>query len=237
MRSCREISSLFLVCLALGGCAHNPPNGDPLEKCNRFFYDANEGLDRLLLKPAADLYVEVVPRPVRTGLGNVLANLFYGKVILNDLLQGKIAEGVDGFGRMAVNSTFGIGGIFDVATRGGLPAHYNDFGITLGKWSLPAGCYLFVPVMGPTTPRDAAGVVTAILTSPLFWASAPLAVTIPVDAVGAVAARSRAEGQIQFRNRAAIDPYVFTREAYLQYRAAQIRGPKPAAELRIYEEE
>src|SRR6266513_2880657 len=142
------------IVLIGGGCAHNPKNPDPFHKVNRFFYKVNDGLDKILLKPAMDVYTKVVPKPVRHGLGNFFDNLGYGNVILNDMLQGHIKDGFAGMGRMAVNTTVGVGGVFDVATKWNLPSHSNDFGITLGKWGAGPGPYLVLPLYGPSTFRD-----------------------------------------------------------------------------------
>src|SRR5437867_471452 len=134
------------------GCSSTP--GDPLEKFNRAMYGFNEGLDRHAIKPAADAYVKVIPRPVRTGVGNFFSNLAYLNVIVNDLLQAKFRQGLDDSGRVVVNSTVGIAGIFDPATKWGLPVHENSLGTTLGKWGVRPGPYLVIPVLGPSTVRD-----------------------------------------------------------------------------------
>ena len=113
---------------------------DPWEKNNRTFYNMNDQMDRVALRPLADLYVRAVPRTIRVGLGHGFDNLGYFNVILNDFLQGNTRQGASDAGRMAANSTIGILGLFDVATRWGMPPHENDFGITLGKWgAAPAG--------------------------------------------------------------------------------------------------
>src|SRR4051812_38894883 len=124
MRYSRAWSALILVIalFALTGCATDPKNPDPYEKTNRFFFGVNETLDKFILKPATDLYVAVIPRPVRTGVTNAFDNLGYGNVIVNDLLQGKFDQAFRDTGRMAVNTTVGIAGVFDVATGWNLPA-------------------------------------------------------------------------------------------------------------------
>lgn len=217
--------------LVLAGCANNPRNPDPFEKPNRFFYDVNDLLDRALLKPASDLYVKVLPTPVRTGIGNALDNLHYANVILNDFLQGKNAQGASDSGRMAVNSTIGVLGIFDVATKWGMPRHRNDFGITLGKWGSGPGPYLVLPLLGPTSGRDAPGIVVSIVTNPVYWLDQPWTVTVPLDVTSALDERTSIDAAIRFRNRAALDPYLFTREAYLRHRLSRIHeGQSPTTE-------
>jgi phospholipid-binding lipoprotein MlaA len=220
----------------LGGCTGSNPR-DPFEQTNRFFYDFNDGLDKVALKPLSDVYIAVLPEQVRTGLGNAFDNLGYGNVILNDLLQGKWDQGGGDATRMAVNSIIGIGGLFDVASAWGLPARDNDFGITLGKWGVPAGPYVVLPLFGPNSARDVAAIPVAILTDPLTWVDPPLGARIPLGITKAADARSRADQALRFRAQAAIDPYVFTREAYLQYRESKIQEGKKAPEKDIYEEE
>src|SRR5947207_6679424 len=124
---------LLALLLVGGGCAQNPKNPDPFEKCNRFFYKVNDGLDKVLLKPASDVYTKVIPRPVRHGLGNFFDNLGYGNVILNDFLQRHVKDGFGSAGRMAVNSTVGVAGVFDVATQSKLPSPSDGFGSPFGN--------------------------------------------------------------------------------------------------------
>jgi phospholipid-binding lipoprotein MlaA len=220
----------------LGGCA-GPNKLDPWEQSNRFFYNFNDGLDQVALKPLSDVYVAVLPQPVRTGLGNAFDNLGYGNVILNDILQGKWDQGGSDAARMAVNSIIGIGGIFDVAGTWGLAAHPNDFGITLGKWGVPAGPYVVLPLFGPNCTRDLPAIPVGMLTDPMTWVNPPLAVKISLGGTEAADGRSRAAKAARFRNEAAIDPYVFTREAYLQYRETRINEGKTPPKNDIYEED
>ena len=223
--------------ITLSGCAGGRGNIDPWEETNRVFYNFDDGLDRVLLKPASDFYVKVVPDPIRTGLGNGFTNLGYANVILNDFLQAKWNQGLSDTGRMAVNSTIGIAGIFDVASRCGLLSHQNDLGITLGKWGSQPGPYLVLPLLGPLTVRDAPGFIVASVTNPVTWVSPPLYVTAPLGTVEALDRRSRVETALRFRNVAAIDPYIFTRNAYLQYRDNLIYEGQKAIDQSLYEKE
>lgn len=223
--------------ILLSGCACPPGNSDPLEKINRVIYRFNEGLDRALLEPASDLYVKHLPEPARTGLANAFENLGYANVVLNDFLQGQWGQGLQDAARMAVNSTIGVAGIFDVATRWDLPAHRNDFGLTLGKWGAGPGPYLVVPLLGPSSGRDILGFGTVLLTSPIYWINPPLTVTIPLTATRLVVARSDADSAMQFRDEAAIDPYVFTRDTYLQHRRNLILSAPPPPDDGFYEPE
>jgi len=222
---------LFVLAGGLcGGCAAGPNKDDPWEKANRFIYNVNDGFDKVALKPVADGYRKVIPQEIRAGLGNGFDNLVYFNVILNDFLQGKWNQGLGDTGRMAANSTVGIGGVFDPATSWGLPSHDNDFGITLAKWGVDTGPYLVLPLLGPSSLRDVSGVGVEYLCSPLTYLDLPLKISSPVYTVDVVDARSRVDRAERFRNAAAIDPYVFTREAYLQYRANRINEGKPTSQ-------
>jgi phospholipid-binding lipoprotein MlaA len=225
---------LWLTTLA-AGCSSNPV--DPCEPTNRFFYGFNSGLDRFVLKPAADGYVKFVPKFIRTGLGNAFDNLDYFNVVLNDFLQGKGGQGWGDFARMAANSTVGVGGIFDVATGWGLPAHDNSFGTTLGKWNVKAGPYLVLPLVGPSCARDAPGLGVELVTDPVFWLFPPWSVTIPLGATDTIDLRSRSDFIFRFRDEAAIDPYVFTRESYLRYRENVIHEGKAPTDESLYEDD
>lgn len=226
----------WMLILLGGGCAGTRGNIDPWERTNREFYKFDDNLDRKFIEPASNFYVKVVPEPVRTGLGNGINNLGYLNVILNDFLQGKWQQGLGDAARMAVNSTVGIAGIFDVASRWHLPAHENDFGTTLGKWGVEPGPYMVLPLLGPATLRDTPGFVVASATNPVTWLSPPLYASIPLGTVEAMDRRSRVESAIRFRNAIAIDPYIFTRNAYLQYRDNLVHEGKKAVDESLYDE-
>ncbi len=221
----------------LVSCAANPENPDPYEKTNRSLYKLNEDIDKWVLKPLSKIYEGIFPKPARTCIDNGFNNLHYGNVIVNDFLQGKFRQGRHDLERMAVNSTLGIGGLFDVGTRLNRPKNKNDFGITLGIWGVGPGPYLLIPVVGPLTLRDVPGIGVGLVTNPLFWVSTPLAVDIPLDVVETANARSQGDLLARFRNEAAIDPYVFTRDAYLQHRESQIHPVQatPAKDQDLYD--
>jgi phospholipid-binding lipoprotein MlaA len=226
---------LLAIVGLLGGCTAGPNKADPWEANNRKFYDMNEGLDKAVFKPLSDGYVAVVPKEARNGLSNAFENLGYFNVILNDFLQGKWEQGWSDSGRMTVNSTIGIAGIFDVAVHWGMPAHENDFGITLGKWGVEPGPYEVLPFFGPSCGRDLMVLPVEIVTDPTTWV-APFAAQTGLFWAEAIDARSNAEKAMRFRNQAALDPYVFTRDAYLQYRDAQIHEGQTAPKTDIYED-
>jgi phospholipid-binding lipoprotein MlaA len=228
---------LLLTAVVFGGGCAGPNPADPYEQSNRFFYDVNDGIDKVALKPLSDGYVAVMPKEGREAMGNAFANLGYFNVILNDFLQGKWDQGWSDAGRMTVNSTIGIGGFFDVAVHWGMPSHENDFGITLGKWGAQPGPYMVLPLLGPSCARDVPAVPVEIVTDPTTWLDMPIGASIGLYAAEAVDARSNAAQALRFRNAAALDPYVFTRDAYLQYREAQIHEGKTTPKKDIYEEE
>jgi phospholipid-binding lipoprotein MlaA len=229
--------ALLLSLSFLPACATTHSKVDPFEPTNRVFYQFNDGLDAVIFKPLSDGYVLIVPREIRTGLSNGFDNLGYFNVILNDFLQAKWEQGWSDSGRMFVNSTLGVAGLFDPATSMGLQKHDNDFGITLGKWGAPAGPYLVIPLLGPSTARDVPDIGMQFLTNPLTWADLPLAATISVSAEQAIDTRSRMDQEVRFRDKAAIDPYVFTRDAYLQYREARIHENKPTVDPSMYDDD
>jgi len=152
-------AALALAC-SLVGCASLPQGStrdprDHIERFNRSMYKFNTALDHGILRPVARGYVKVTPRPVRTGVSNFFGNLGYTKTIGNDIFQGHPLDFGSDVARLVVNTTVGIGGVFDPATRFGLEKHDRDFGQTLGKWGLPTGTYLILPLLGPSDVRDA----------------------------------------------------------------------------------
>src|ERR1700690_4014345 len=218
------------VCLlALTGCASIPsgerdPN-DPHEGFNRSMYRFNDKLDEAVLKPVSSAYTRTLPQTVRTGVSNFYSNITYLDTTLNSFLQGKGLQGASDLGRFVVNSTIGIGGIFHVATSMGLERHNEDFGQTLAVWGARKDEYLMYPVWGPSSVRDTGGIVVSLLTNPIFYAAAPVAV--PLGLLQVVDLRARKEGFVRFRDEAALDPYVFTRESYLQHRQFEIYDGNP----------
>lgn len=166
------LPSLALVAL-LAGCAGAPPaNGinDPHEAQNRQAHAFNVGLDRIVLRPTSNAYGTIVPGPVRDGVGNFASNLNQPGTFVNHVLQGEIEKAGQTFFRFAINTTLGIGGIFDPATSIGLPAAKTDFGQTLHAWGVGEGTYLEVPFIGPTTERDFTGAVVDVLLNPTMIA-------------------------------------------------------------------
>lgn len=205
-------------------------NPDPLEPLNRGLYRFNDGLDRAVLRPAARGYKKAVARPVRTSIRNALNNIDEPNVLMNDLLQGQVAHGGQSVARFVINSTVGVAGLFDVATPIGIPPHDADFGQTLGRWGLPPGPYIFVPVFGPSDLRDGTGRIVDGFASILSLHD--LHVTAPyrtgIEVVDGVDSRLAFDSTIEAVKHTATDPYATTRSAYLQNRRSMVISDKQA---------
>lgn len=221
------ISIVFL--LVSTSCASTPeekPNVDPLEPFNRNMFQLNRFLDTYLFRPASQLYILVTPDPIEARVTSFFENIDDINTFVNSFLQGKFRQGASDTARVVFNSTFGIGGLFDIATEMGFEKHEEDFGQTLAVWGVGRGPYLVLPVFGPQTLRSTPGLAVQAVTNPLFWVDNP-PLTISLAALGAVDLRARSEGAIQFIDEAAVDPYAFTREAFLQRRTYLIYDGNP----------
>ena len=230
----KGISSIFVsfvisAFLLLSGCASNEvieadaetvvveeevevSEIDPYEGFNRKIFVFNEVLDDYVAEPVSDAYLWVTPQFVQTGIANFFNNLKDINVVLNDMMQGKVEQGAQDSGRFVVNTTVGLLGFFDVATGLGLEKHEEDFAQTLAVWGVPQGPYLVLPVLGPSTSRGVPGSVFDTAANPATY------VGLPVQLIQMLNARANAEGALNFIDEAALDPYVFTRESFLQYR-------------------
>lgn len=225
------------VLALLAGCATAPPasdpeavaefkqTNDPIEPTNRVFYAINNGLDAVVLRPLAVGYKYAVPSVVRTGVHNVLSNLGSPVLLANDMLQAKPRRAGDTLMRFVINTTVGVAGVFDVATGWGYPGHDTDFGVTLALWGVPEGPFLFLPVLGPSNPRDASGFGVDIALDPLTWVGKGAT----VDALGytriglaAVDTRARLIPDLDKIKASALDPYATFRSLYRQHRESQI---------------
>ena len=232
----QQLFALLLALLFIGftsGCATTPSDneaGDPdqLEPFNRASYSFTDTLDRTFLKPIAETYVDYTPRLVRTGVTNFFDNLSYLNVALNSLLQGKLDQGLSDIVRFIFNSTIGLAGLVDVASPMGLPEHDEDLGQTLAVWGFGQGYYLFIPVRGPDTVRNLPNTATSTLLNPFTYVSG--AILFPITALNIVNTRANALEETNIRDEAAVDPYTFTREAYLQHREYLIFDGNPPAE-------
>lgn len=209
----------FCVALALGGCATTPtPSAsDPLEPLNRAMFAAYEPVDREIMRPMIQAYVDHVPRFIRvpiTNFFNNLDDLFSG---INGLLQGKPDKAGHDFGRVIVNSSFGILGLIDFASEADIPKGGEDFGQTFGHWGIPQGPYLYIPFFGPTTVRDGTGWLVRLYLTPVNYIN-NWAVQDSLWVLGYVDARVQFLEAQQMAEKAALDPYTFVRRSYLQRR-------------------
>ncbi len=223
--------------LGLASCATPPPASDPdaladyreandpLEPTNRVVYAINNGLDTVVLRPLAVAYRYAVPATVRSHTHNVLSNLSNPVQLADDMFQAKPRRAGDTLMRLLINTTIGIGGVFDVATDWGWPAHSSDGGMTLALWGLPNGPYLFLPVLGPSSPSDAAGFAMDYAVDPLSW----IGNGTTDDALGyahlglsALDARSAVLDDLDKIKAQALDPYATIRSLYRQHRQSQI---------------
>ena len=236
-------SLLFLLlglALPLAGCADRPTGdaasqaefdqtNDPFEPANRFFYKVNDAIDAVILRPAAIAYVNVLPPAARTGVHNVLQNLDSPVMLANDMLQGSPRRSGDTLVRFVVNTTAGLGGVFDVAKGLGYPAHDTDFGVTLALWGVPDGPFLFLPVLGPSNPRDVAGYAADAVADPLDYIGKGASVTaLRYGRFGLYAIDTRANllGTLAGIKKSALDPYATFRSLYRQNRASLITATK-----------
>lgn len=200
---------------------------DPYENFNRSMFSFNDRLDAYVAKPISDAYLWVSPNFFKTGISNFFSNLKDINVVLNDHMQGKFEQGAEDTGRFLTNSTLGLLGLFDVATEIGLKKHDEDFGQTLAVWGIPQGAYLVLPILGPTTARGVPGSVFDVAANPTTY------IGMPVQLVSMLNTRANAEGALKFIDEAAIDPYVFTREAYLQYQQNLITDGKTSSNVNV----
>lgn len=214
-------TSLIAAAIALSGCATTSNPDDPFEGFNRAMFTFNDKLDQAAIKPAAEVYSNVVPQFVQTGVGNFFGNLGDVWTAINNFLQGKVEDGFSDVMRVALNSTFGFAGVLDIGSEAGLTKHREDFGQTLGKWGVKSGPYVVLPLFGSSTLRDTAAMpvdMSADLWSyhdPVRWRNAGSAVRL-VDLRASVLDASN------LLEEAALDRYVFVRDAYLQRRESKV---------------
>jgi phospholipid-binding lipoprotein MlaA len=226
------LALLALLVSALGCATADRP--DPLEKANRKIFAFNEGLDRYALQPVATAWDFVLPDLVEDGIQNIFRNLDMPVVVANDVLQAKPVAAFEDVARFFFNTTLGLAGFFDVATRVGIPDHDEDFGQTLGYWGVPPGPYLVVPILGPYTLRDGFGEIadttaTAYAYMNLFWYDVvglntpeTAGASIGTYAFRLVNLRAIYLEEIANNRRDAFDYYAFVRNAYLQNRRARV---------------
>jgi phospholipid-binding lipoprotein MlaA len=224
--------------LLLAGCATPPPASDPdaladfkaindpLEPTNRFFFAFNDRILTYVLTPVAKRYVAYVPQPVRGGIHNMLNNIGQPVQFVNDVLETKPRRAGDSFMRFTINSTVGVGGIFDVARQLGYPDHDSDGGMTLALWGVPAGPFLYLPVYGPSGLRDGIGRGMDAAVNAFTWISFDGSNTLGWSQAGfgALDQTSRHLKDIEQVKAGALDPYATFRSLYRQLRETQINS-------------
>ena len=230
---------LGLCALALSACAAPSPQAlaanDPLESANRTVFSLNQWWDRCCLVPTLERYRGLVPAPGRRAIHNFLGNLNGPITFVNDIAQGEAKRGGQTASRFVINSTLGVGGLLDPASRMGITPHSEDIGQTLAVWGVEDGPYLIIPLLGPSNPRDVVGIVANVLLDPtnlipikqhIWWAGFRQYVAL-------VDLRSETLGALTDVERSSVDYYASTRSLYRQVRAGQIRngGPAPIEEL------
>jgi len=194
---------------------------DPLEWMNRGIYRFNKVFDDYLLSPVARGYGRITPKPVKLGVSNFFDNITYPVVIVNDVLQGKFAQGGSDFGRLVINSTVGLLGFFDVATRLDINENSEDLGQTFAVWGMGDGPYLMLPFLGPSTVRDGTGLIGDYFLNPITYIDHDRT-RYSFTAVRIVDTRYRFLEAGDIVDESAIDPYAYIRSAYLQSREKSI---------------
>jgi phospholipid-binding lipoprotein MlaA len=227
-----------MLAAALGGCATAPASpealaaNDPWEQTNRETLKLNGKIDRYFVIPSVGLYFLLVPEPGRRGVHNFLGNLSLPTIFVNDMLQGEVSRAGKSMWRLVINSTIGLGGFLDPASKIGIPGHGEDFGQTLAVWGVGEGPYLVLPFLGPSNPRDAAGFAADVLIDPtnqihfkqhIWWDGARIYFTL-LDLKG------QTYQTIQGIQRSSVDYYSSLRNLYRQMRAEQIRNGRQKAQ-------
>ncbi len=218
-RPSRVASTAAAACLAiaLAGCASGPPN-DPLEPYNRGMSTFNDNVDKAVLKPVATVYKTITPAMARTGVSNFFANLGDAWSFVNNVLQLHAEGALNSAVRFSVNTVLGIGGLFDVASEMGVDRRRQDFGLTLGRWGVPTGPYVVLPLLGSSTVRDT-------LALPVDWQGNLLTGVDPVSsrnslyALRLVNTRANLLRASEVLDTAALDKYTFTRDVFLNLRS------------------
>jgi phospholipid-binding lipoprotein MlaA len=219
-------NAVLALVVVLSGCASTNPR-DPFESLNRAVFDFNDTLDKAAIKPVAEAYSDL-PSFVQTGVNNFFGNLGDVWTGVNNLLQGKLGDGITDVMRVSVNTILGLGGLLDIGSEAGIPKHNEDFGQTLGKWGIKSGPYVVLPILGPSTLRDAVATPVDFMGNPLsefrpiHWRNTGTA----LRGIDERAALLQASTLIE---EAALDRYVFVRDAYLQRRQNKVFDGEPPA--------
>lgn len=231
MSKVTTLRSLRCVCLVaamfvVGGCATGKDPRDPFEPFNRSVYKFNDTVDKAVLQPTARAYRAVLPPFVRRSVSNVFSNMNDVRVVLNNTLQGKFTTAYSDFGRVAINSTLGVLGLFDIASEAGIEKHNEDFGQTLGWWGVADGPFIMLPIFGPSTARDTAGFVVDRYTDPLNQVD-PSRAQNQLTATRLVNRRAELLDASRVLDTVALDQYQFVRDGYLQRRRSLVYDGRP----------
>jgi len=231
---------LIGVALVAAGCATADKSDprDPWEGWNRGVQSFNDNLDNYVMKPVATGYQTVTPEFVDRGVTNFFSNVDDIGVVANDLLQFKLLQSGLDTGRFLVNTTAGLGGFVDVASKLELPKHNEDLDQTLGAWGIPSGPYLVIPLIGPSTPRGVVGLVGETAANPINWIN-PVAIAYGSGTLKTIDARADLLSATKIMEQAEVDHYEFIRNAYFQDRNYKIYdgNPPPSAEDDALEKE
>ncbi len=243
----RPVVVVLALLLCCGGCAATTPTAsttaddadtehDPAEPVNRAIFKVNVAADHAVMRPVAQAYVDHVPEGVQKGIHNVVQNLKEPAVAVNDALQGNVNQAWQSVQRLAVNSTVGVAGIFDVASQLGLPPHKADFGQTLAVWGVGEGPFVELPLLGPSNARDTVGTAVDMALNPLtFVGGAPATYAgIATGSANVVDTRSQHLHDLDELERNSLDYYATLRSVYRQHRDAEISAAKqPAPEGQV----
>jgi phospholipid-binding lipoprotein MlaA len=231
MKIFRRLVLMTAVAALLGGCAPTHEllrdDPDPFEGFNRAMFAFNEAADKAVIKPVARAYQAVLPSPVNTGITNFFSNLNDVVVLVNSLLQFRLHDAAANSSRIVFNTTFGVLGLFDVASHMELPKQQKDFGQTLGRWGFSEGYFIVLPLLGPSTVRDTFGLVGNFYVNPITWATDSSTVQWSLWGLDLI---DRRAGLLRIERAfadAQIDPYSFQRSAYLQRRRSLVHDGSP----------
>ena len=217
----RALCAGVLACLAGTALAQQ---ADPLEAYNRSMTRFNDTVDEVVLKPVATAYQQAMPAPVRTGVSNFFGNLGDAWSFVNNTLQLRGEAAMASLFRVGINTTMGLGGVLDVATEMRIDRYKQDFGLTLGRWGVPTGPYLVLPLLGPSTVRDTAALPVDFYVGDLVDQVDDMGVRNSLYGLRIINTRANLLGTTSVIETAALDRYSFTRDAYLQLRSGAKAG-------------
>jgi len=226
------IAGGLLLSIGTGCASWNAPPGDPLQPINKPIFRFNVAADDYVIGPVARGYKFVTPQLFRTGVTNFFYNTKFPRRFVSSVGQLKGRKAAGEVGRFVVNSTVGMAGLFDVATDMGMARYDEDMGQMFGYWGIPGGPYWMLPILGPSNPRDTAGIVAEIFLSPFFWVSRVVdgPYFIGMGVFDNLNRRAEVDEELAAFRRSALDYYVAVRDAYLARREAQIADKDPDAE-------